>query len=173
MPKTKRGSFGASRRRATGRRAASTGRWCSATSMGSCSASDTRSLTRTEPGARHTRHWRSSRRWSRSPAQLRGSGRIGSGSLGRRAHGPGGRRGGPGAVSLAGEARNVAVRLKEAAVCREIVCSGATHRLIRSRFDCASVGERRIRGLTQPIEIFRVQGVGEVRIRSRPWARPG
>ncbi|HWZ85520.1 MAG TPA: protein kinase [Thermoanaerobaculia bacterium] len=71
--------------------------------------------------------------------------------------------GGPGGVSLAGEARNVAVRLKEAAAAGQIICSGATHRLIRSRFDCASLGERRIRGLANPIEIFQVQGVGAVR----------
>ena len=61
--------------------------------------------------------------------------------------------GGPGAVSLVGEARNVAVRLKEVAAAGQIICSGATHRLIRSRFDCVSVGEHRIRGLTQPTRL--------------------
>src|SRR4029077_20783440 len=35
--------------------------------------------------------------------------------------------GGPGAVSLAGEARNVAVRLREVAVADQIICSGTTH----------------------------------------------
>src|SRR5262245_8763834 len=71
--------------------------------------------------------------------------------------------GGPGAVSLAGEARNVAVRLKDVAVTGQIVCSATTRRLIRGRFDCASLGEHRIRGQSQPIEIFRVQGVSEAR----------
>ena len=68
-----------------------------------------------------------------------------------------------GAVSLVGEARNVAVRLAEVAVAGQILCSQATHRLIRGRFDCAGSGAHRIRGLAQPIEIFRVQAVGEVR----------
>ena len=71
--------------------------------------------------------------------------------------------GGPGHVSLVGEARNVAVRLKDFARPGQILCSGATHRLIRSRFDCTREGEQRIRGLPQPIEIYRVQGVAEVR----------
>ncbi len=71
--------------------------------------------------------------------------------------------GGPGPMSLVGEARNVAVRLKDVAVVGGIVCSGATHRLIRSRFDCTRAGEQRIKGLAQPIEIYRVQGVAEVR----------
>ena len=162
-PRTRRGCSGASRRRATGRRAASTGRSCSATSRGSCSASDTRSPTRTAPGARRTRRWRSSRRWSRSPGSSAASDGLELGPWVGMHTGPAVVGGGPGAVSLVGEARNVAVRLKEVAAAGQIVCSGATHRLIRSRFDCVSVGERRIRGLTQPIEVFRVQGVGEVR----------
>ena len=95
--------------------------------------------------------------------QLRGSGGLDLGPWIGMHTGPAVVGGGPGAVSLAGEARNVAVRLGEVAAAGQIVCSGATHRLIRSRFDCAGVGERRIRGLAQPIEIFRVQGVGEVR----------
>jgi class 3 adenylate cyclase/predicted ATPase/tRNA A-37 threonylcarbamoyl transferase component Bud32 len=69
----------------------------------------------------------------------------------------------PGAVSLVGEARNVAARLEDAAVTGAILCTGTTHRLIRSRFDCASAGEHRLRGLTQPIELFRIRGLGEVR----------
>src|SRR4029453_2448402 len=69
--------------------------------------------------------------------------------------------GGPGlSLSLVGEARNVAVGLKEHAAPGQIVCSAATHRLIRSRFDCASVGEHRIRGLAGPVGVFPVQGIG-------------
>jgi class 3 adenylate cyclase/predicted ATPase len=71
--------------------------------------------------------------------------------------------GGPGAISLVGEARNVAVRLRNVAVTGQIVCSAVTQRLIRGRFDCASLGEHRIRGQAHPIEIFRVRGVSETR----------
>ncbi len=71
--------------------------------------------------------------------------------------------GAPGGISLVGEARNVAVRLKDLAVAGQIICSGATHRLIRNRFECSPLGEHPIRGRTQPVEIFRVQGLREAR----------
>ncbi len=43
------------------------------------------------------------------------------------------------------------------------MCSAATHRLIRAQFDCTSLGHRKIKGVAQPVELFRVQGVGETR----------
>jgi serine/threonine protein kinase/predicted ATPase len=66
-------------------------------------------------------------------------------------------------VSLVGEARNVAIRLEDLAEPGRIVCSAATHRLIRAQFDCTSLGHRKIKGVAQPVELFRVQGVGEAR----------
>ena len=66
-------------------------------------------------------------------------------------------------VSLVGEARNVAVRLEDVAEPGQIVCTAATHRLIRAQFDCTSLGHRKIKGVAQPVELFRVQGVGEAR----------
>ncbi len=66
-------------------------------------------------------------------------------------------------VSLVGEARNVAVRLEDLAEAGRIVCSAATHRLIRVRFDCTSLGHRKIKGVAQPVELFRVEGVGVAR----------
>ncbi len=44
------------------------------------------------------------------------------------------------AVSLVGEARNVAVRLEDVAAPGQVVCSEATYRLIRGQFDCTSLG---------------------------------
>ncbi len=67
------------------------------------------------------------------------------------------------AISLVGEARHVAVRLQEFAAPGEITCSEATHRLIRGQFDCASLGHRKIKGMAQPVELFRVQGAGAAR----------
>jgi serine/threonine protein kinase len=61
-------------------------------------------------------------------------------------------------VSLAGEARNVAVRLEEIAAPGEVICSEATHRLILGEFHCTSLGLRKIKGVAQPVEIFQVQG---------------
>jgi class 3 adenylate cyclase len=66
-------------------------------------------------------------------------------------------------ISLAGEARNMAVRLQDAAAPGQVICSKATHRLIRCQFTCASLGRRKITGVAQPVELFHMQGVGETR----------
>jgi serine/threonine protein kinase/predicted ATPase len=66
-------------------------------------------------------------------------------------------------VSLVGEARNVAVRLGDIAEPGQIVCSAATRRLIRTQFDCTGLGHRKIKGVSQPIEFFLIQGVAERR----------
>ena len=76
-------------------------------------------------------------------------------------------------VSLVGEARNVAIRLEDLAEPGRIVCSAATHRLIRAQFDCTSLGHRKIKGVAQPVELFRVQGVGEARSPVEAAGRPG
>ena len=63
------------------------------------------------------------------------------------------------AVSLVGDARNVAVRLEEVAVAGQVICTEATHRLFQGRFQCASLGRRKIKGVAQPVELFRVEEV--------------
>ena len=65
-------------------------------------------------------------------------------------------------VSLAGEVRNVVVRLEDAAEPGQVICSEATHRLLRGQFNCASLGHKKIKGASQPIELFQVLGVGDV-----------
>ena len=67
------------------------------------------------------------------------------------------------AVSLVGEARNLAVRLGDVAERGQIVISAATHRLLRGQFDCNSMGPRKIKGVAQPVELLLVQGIGETR----------
>ena len=66
-------------------------------------------------------------------------------------------------VSLAGEARNVAVRLEEVSEPGQVHCTGATHRLIQSHFACTKLGHHKIKGVAQPIDVFRVEGVAETR----------
>jgi serine/threonine protein kinase/predicted ATPase len=66
-------------------------------------------------------------------------------------------------VTLIGEARNVAVRLHEAAEPGQVICSEATHRLIQRQFTCSSLGKRKIKGVAQPVELFVVEGVSEAR----------
>jgi class 3 adenylate cyclase/tetratricopeptide (TPR) repeat protein len=62
-----------------------------------------------------------------------------------------------GAVSLVGDARNVAVRLDEVAVGGQLICTEATHRLLQGRFQSSSLGSKRVKGAAQPIEIFQIE----------------
>ncbi len=73
-------------------------------------------------------------------------------------------------VSLVGEARNVAIRLVDSVEPGQIVCSAATHKLIRVQFDCTSLGQRKIKGIAQPVELFLVEGVAKAR---SPFELPG
>jgi class 3 adenylate cyclase len=64
-----------------------------------------------------------------------------------------------GAVSLVGDARNVAVRLRDVAVPGQVICSEATHRLFREQVECTALGEQKIRGLARPVGLYRVERV--------------
>jgi class 3 adenylate cyclase/tetratricopeptide (TPR) repeat protein len=68
-------------------------------------------------------------------------------------------------VSLVGEARNLAVRLEDEARPGQVVCSAATHKLLQGYFDCTSLGSRKLKGVSQPVELFVVQGVSLARDR--------
>jgi len=76
-------------------------------------------------------------------------------------------------ASLVGEARNVAVRLEDVAEPGQVVCSAATHQLLQGYFECASLGARKLKGVSQPVELFVVQGVGEARNRVDVAERAG
>jgi serine/threonine protein kinase/predicted ATPase len=64
------------------------------------------------------------------------------------------------AVSLVGDVRNVAVRLKDVAAPGQVVCTEATRRLFRDQFQCAGLGERKLKGVPRPIALFRVERAG-------------
>jgi serine/threonine protein kinase len=63
------------------------------------------------------------------------------------------------AVSLVGDARNVAVRLKEVAAPGRLICTEATHRLFRGRFECTELGRRQIKGVAHAVQLFQVDRV--------------
>ena len=67
------------------------------------------------------------------------------------------------AVSLVGEARNVAIRLADVAVGGQIICTEASHRLFQGRFQCASMGRHKIKNVPLPVELFRVEHVSVAR----------
>jgi predicted ATPase/class 3 adenylate cyclase len=64
---------------------------------------------------------------------------------------------GENAVSLVGEAPNVAVRLKDGAERGQVVCTEATHLLIRGHFECAGLGSRKVKGVPRPVALFAVR----------------
>jgi serine/threonine protein kinase/predicted ATPase len=63
-------------------------------------------------------------------------------------------------VLLVGEARNVAVRMEDVAAPGQVLCSEATHRLIRGQLQCKVLGPRKLKGVAQAVELFQIEGVG-------------
>ena len=55
------------------------------------------------------------------------------------------------------------MRLAKVAVPDAVICSEATHRLLQGRFDCVSLGRKKIKGMAQPVELFQVRGASETR----------
>jgi TOMM system kinase/cyclase fusion protein len=66
-------------------------------------------------------------------------------------------------ISLAGEGRNVAVRLEDVAEPGQVVCSEATHRLIQSHFVCEALGSRKLKGLSRPVAVYRIKEASTTR----------
>jgi hypothetical protein len=62
-------------------------------------------------------------------------------------------------VTLVGDARNVAIRLESVAVPGQVICTEDSHRLFKGRFQCESLGSRKIKGVAQPVQLFRVEGI--------------
>ena len=59
-------------------------------------------------------------------------------------------------ISLVGDARNMAVRLNTIAEPGSIVLSAAAHQRVALYFECESLGPQRVRGMSQPAELFKV-----------------
>lgn len=59
-------------------------------------------------------------------------------------------------VLLIGEARNTLMRLNAIAEPGSVLISNATHHRVALFFECESAGSHRLRGLSHPIEMFRV-----------------
>jgi class 3 adenylate cyclase/predicted ATPase len=59
---------------------------------------------------------------------------------------------------VVGETPNVAARLQGVAGPNEVVLSGATHRLVRGLFACETLGPRPLKGISEPVAVYRVVG---------------
>ncbi len=64
-------------------------------------------------------------------------------------------------VSLVGEAHSVAVRLADVAEPGQVLLTAATRRLIRGDVESTSLGHRKLKGVTQPVEVLLLQSVGD------------
>jgi predicted ATPase len=53
----------------------------------------------------------------------------------------------------------VAIRLESVAVPGQVICTEDSHRLFKGRFQCESLGSRKIKGVAQPVQLFRVEGI--------------
>ena len=57
-----------------------------------------------------------------------------------------------------GETPNIAARIQDLAAPDTVVMSAATHRLTQGFFDCESIGDHALRGVAEPITVYRVLG---------------
>lgn len=61
-----------------------------------------------------------------------------------------------------GTAPNVAARLQALAEPGSVLLSAATARLVDGFFDCESLGQQRLKGISQPLEVYRLVGASGV-----------
>jgi adenylate/guanylate cyclase family protein len=59
-------------------------------------------------------------------------------------------------AAIVGDTPNTAARLQELAEPDSVVISGATYQLVRGLFDCESLGPRPLKGLSNPVQVYRV-----------------
>ena len=59
-------------------------------------------------------------------------------------------------LAIVGETPNIAARVQDVAAADTVVVSAATHRLIQGWFDCQEIGLRELKGISQPVQVYRV-----------------
>jgi class 3 adenylate cyclase/predicted ATPase len=72
-----------------------------------------------------------------------------------------------------GHSTNLASRLESLAMPGSIVVSEHTHKLIEGYFECKALGAAHVKGLSQPVHIYEVLGVGSLRTKLQVAARRG
>jgi class 3 adenylate cyclase/tetratricopeptide (TPR) repeat protein len=61
-------------------------------------------------------------------------------------------------MAIVGDTPNIAARLQGLAETDTVVISRATYRLIEGYFDCESIGQHTLKGISRPVELYRVLG---------------
>ena len=67
----------------------------------------------------------------------------------------------------------MAVRLEDVAVAGQMICTEASHRLFKGRFQCASLGRQKIKSVPGLVALFRVEHVAVAGSPIDAVARPG
>jgi predicted ATPase/class 3 adenylate cyclase len=79
----------------------------------------------------------------------------------------------PEPLAIVGETPNLAARLQQEAQPDTVVISAATYHLIQGYFECADLGLRAVRGVSAPLQIYRVLDESEAHGRLEIAARRG
>src|SRR5262249_48938240 len=72
-----------------------------------------------------------------------------------------------------GHSIHLASRLESLASGGAVVVSAGTYKLIEGYFECQALGEAKVKGVTEPVPIYEVLGVGPLRTRLQVAARRG
>ena len=75
-------------------------------------------------------------------------------------------------LSAVGEAPNIAARIQSLAEPGQLLASAATQRLVVKHFDCEALGLHSLKGLSTPLELFRISGA-QVQSAQRAASAPG
>jgi len=72
-----------------------------------------------------------------------------------------------------GHSTHLAARMESLASGGAVVVSDRTYKLIEGYFECKALGEAKVKGVTEPVPIYEVLGVGPLRTRLQVAARHG
>jgi class 3 adenylate cyclase/predicted ATPase len=72
-----------------------------------------------------------------------------------------------------GHSTHLAARMESLASGGAVVVSDRTYKLIEGYFECNALGEAKVKGVTEPVSIYEVLGVGPLRTRLQVAARRG
>jgi class 3 adenylate cyclase/predicted ATPase len=77
------------------------------------------------------------------------------------------------AEAIVGETPNVAARLEDLAEPNSVAISAATHGLVEGLFECDDLGPQRLKGVSEPVRVFRVLGESAAQSRFEAAAESG
>jgi class 3 adenylate cyclase len=65
-------------------------------------------------------------------------------------------------MAIVGDTPNIAARMQEIAQPDSVVISAATHRIVQGYFECFDLGARALKGISTPVQVYRVLRESEI-----------